>query len=207
MSAFFLFLSRRRGLTLMEMLVTVSLVALIGMTVFATLNNGIKLWQVVNVAWPKADAALFFEKLTQELENVFVLDRSSFQGDNATMTFPTSLKDLRRPGTWSMGAVRYAFDEKAQVLTRAAMTVSDIFEDRSPAPAVVFDHVPLACFAYYYFDTQTKEHAWSDKWPPEITEGAAVPKWPLAVKLRFQWEQKGVVYDFENIFPVPLAQS
>jgi hypothetical protein len=207
MSALHFFSSRRRGSTLMEVLVTASLVALIGMTVFMTLNNGIKLWQAVNTAWPKSDVAIFFEKLTQELENVFVLDRASFQGDNATVAFPTSFKDLRRPGTWSMGAVRYAFNEKAQTLTRSAMTMSDIFEERVCDPALVFDHVKGMLFAYYYFDDQAKEYIWSDKWPPETSDGATLPKWPLAVRLNFQWEQKGVLYDFEDIFPVPLARS
>jgi prepilin-type N-terminal cleavage/methylation domain-containing protein len=207
MAVSFFFLSRRRGLTLMEVMVTVSLVALIGMTVFSTLNNGLKLWQVVNVVSPDGDVAIFFEKVTQEFENVFVLDRASFQGDNATVTFPTSLKGLRRSGTWSMGAIRYAFDQRAQVLTRTELTISDIFQDRVPSCAVVFDHVDQAVFSYYYFDTASKEYAWSLRWPPELSEGAVLPLWPLAVKLTFQWLQKGHVYDFENIFPIPLAQS
>jgi prepilin-type N-terminal cleavage/methylation domain-containing protein len=195
------------GFTLIEVLITTVLVALISMTVFLTINNGITLWRVVHADIPEADIAIFFEKVTQEFENVFVCDGASFEGAAEWVKFPVSLRHLRRSGTWSMGALRYAYNSQSQMITRATYSLSDIYQSREPAPEIVFDHVLQASFAYYYNDSQENKDVWLDEWPPKVPDGVAAPRWPEAIKIRLRWEKSGKVLDNERIVPIPLAQK
>jgi hypothetical protein len=198
---------RRRGFTLIEVLLHAVLVALISMTVFLTINNGITLWRAVHTEMPEADIAIFFEKSTQEFENVFVCDGASFEGTSEGVKFPVSLRHLRRLGQWSMGALRYTYNNQSQMLTRTTYSMSDIYQGREPAPEIVFDHVLEAQFAYYYNDPQEKNYVWLDMWPPHAAEGGVAPRWPEAIKIRLRWKTSGKILEHERIIPIPLAQG
>ena len=90
------------GFTLAEALIASALTALIGIAVLASLRQGIALWQEVDRPSIAGDAALFFEKAAQDLENVFLMDPApvTFSGDATTLSCPTSFKAQRYADEW-----------------------------------------------------------------------------------------------------------
>lgn len=83
------FTRTKKGLTLVEVLLTVSLVAVVSLAIFHALANGLKLWQRSNAFALEEDVAIFFAKLESDLKNSFVYFPWPFEGKETRLTFPT----------------------------------------------------------------------------------------------------------------------
>lgn len=196
---------RRTGFTMAEALIAASLTAFIGMAVLASLRQGVVLWQEVDRPSVASDVALFFEKCAQDMENVFLMDPAPviFSGDNKSLSCPTSVRSWRYGDQWSMGLVQLSFDEKQKVLTRSIQAWTDIFSQKAPVAQVVFSDVAY-CVLSYYFGNQM----WVEEWPPspDTVGTQIIPRWPEAVRMRLGLRREGKVYDFERVWPIPLAR-
>ena len=100
------------------MLLVTSLMAMIGLAVYHSLINGIKIWDVSNRYTVEEDIAIFFEKISQDLRNAFPYSKIDFRGDHQSIAFPRMVHVLSNSqGTSSggryldqIGKVEYYFD-------------------------------------------------------------------------------------------------
>ncbi len=197
----------RTGLTLVEVLITCFMVALIGVAVYSSLNNGIKAWARVQQKLPEEDVAIFFDKFFNEVSNSFQYPRMGFIGNQAYFTFPTIITERGQyadvPGR-GIGRCSYNFNSGQNCLERAQEAYSDIFEDRAPYFSCILSDVEAFVFSYYFYDKEKEEFSWSGEWPPAF--GAPQDaNLPLAVRAEIAVSYGKKTYGYTKVVSLSLA--
>lgn len=187
---------------------TVFLTSLIALAVYAALSSGIRIWQDVYAKPAVEDAAVFFEKITEELKDSFKYPAITFKGNSSGIFIPTIVRDrLQYEETGQgIGASLYSFDASKGGLDRAQMTASDIFRESQAFFSPALTRVESFAFSYYFFDKDKKEYLWQPDWPPQ--EGVPQdPDFPLAVRISVALNdgKKTYAYD-ETVFLLPSGQ-
>ena len=190
-------MDRRRSLTLMEIIITASLVAVIGLAVFSGLNNGLKIWQRLNKSTIEEDVHIFFEKFASDIRNSFQYKDIDFLGEDSKVEFAgiviTSAEGLRR----GPGKIIYKFYSEEGAVTAEKRNLSNIFREKSGLIQKRLDHVENLDFSYYFYDPLRKEYFWVEKWDKD--------KLPLAVRINLDIVRDGMSYKFRKTFDIPLG--
>jgi prepilin-type N-terminal cleavage/methylation domain-containing protein len=153
------------GFTLIEMLLVIAVVSVISLAIYATLNNGLKLWQKANRQLPEEDLNIFLDKFTVDLRNSFKFTGIDFSGAPFRMEFPTlvSSQALR---SRSVGRVGYGYEPGSGVLIRAQQDFSQAYTAES-RPLPVLSNIKSLKFQYYVYDKEKKEYLWLEEWAKE----------------------------------------
>jgi hypothetical protein len=195
------------GLTLVEVLITCFMVALIGIAVYSSLNNGIKAWARVQQKLPEEDVAIFFDKFFNDVSNSFQYPRMGFIGNQTYFTFPTIITQREHYADLSgrgIGKCAYNFNSGQNCLERAQETYSDIFEGRAPNFSCILGDIEASVFSYYFYDKEKEEFAWSLEWPPP--EGKPQDaNMPLAVRAQITVSYGNKTYGYTKVVSLPLA--
>ncbi|MBI5872524.1 MAG: hypothetical protein HZB36_00025 [Candidatus Omnitrophica bacterium] len=200
-------LIRKKGFTLVEVALTVGLTSIIALSIYASLSYGLTIWQRVQAGLAEEDAALFFSKLNDELDDVFKYPGFELVGNSSEVKFPTIISDsLHYPDTGrGLGMVKYVFDENAGSIQKAHLSISDIYEGRQPLPTSVLADISALTFSYYFLDKEKEAYIWSAEWPPQ--EGAPEnPVLPLAVRIGLSFQKGDRIYEYNQTFSLPLAR-
>lgn len=80
------------GLTLIEILLVVSLLSVVSLAVFHSISQGIRVWGRARQYTHEEDAAIFFEKIGQDIRNSFNYSKLSFNGTSHGVSLPTIVK-------------------------------------------------------------------------------------------------------------------
>lgn len=195
------------GLTFVEVLITCFMVALIGVAVYSSLNNGLKAWARVGQKLPEEDVAIFFDKFFNEVSNSFKYPRIGFIGNQTYFSFPTIITQREQYAdvpSRGVGRCAYNFNSGGNCLERAQETYSDIFEDRAPHFSCILSDVEAFALSYYFYDKEKEELTWSGEWPP--VEGKPQDaNLPLAVRAEIAVSYGKKTYGYAKIVSLPLA--
>ncbi len=114
----------RQGLTMVELLITAFMVALIGLVVYSGLNNGIKAYKRVGEKMPQEDVVFFYDKFFRDVTDSFKLSGMPFRGNQTSFSCPTIIKDRTQYGDAGEGLGRcgYFFNESARQIQRSPET-------------------------------------------------------------------------------------
>jgi len=167
----------RRAMTLVELLITTALVAVISLAIYSTLNSAIKIWSKVQQAIPEEDVVIFLERFTSDLRNTFAFAGINFLGEDEKLEFPTLVLSPRMNNR-TVGKVVYYYDSGKWQLARQQSDYSGVYSQESPQALQVLANVRRLKFLYYDYDPQKKEYFWEDEWSKE--------KLPLAVRVEFE---------------------
>jgi|GEM_PF-6927215 len=190
-------MKNKYGLTFVEVLITCFMVAIIGIAVYSSLNNGIKAWARVQQKMPEEDVAIFFDKFFNEVSNSFKYPNMGFIGNQTYFAFPTMIDS-------GIGTTAYNFIPGKDCLERAHETYSDIFESKAPQFSCILSEVGAFVLAYYFYDSEKEEFIWSPEWPP--TEGKPRDaNMPLAVKIDLDVNYGKKTYGYTKVVCLPLA--
>jgi type II secretory pathway pseudopilin PulG len=107
----------KRGFTFVEVLLAASITALVGLTLYQALTNGIKLWQRSQRLMVEQEIALFFDKLAVDLRNTYPFSQMPFHGYNEKLSFPTLVVHAGQ-NVPSLGRVEYGYDLNKRSLVR-----------------------------------------------------------------------------------------
>lgn len=120
------FVKAQDGFSLMEMLLVVSLVAMIGLALYKATASGLDIWRRSQENQAQEDTLIFLDKITRELRNTVADSYLSFEGRPGHLLIPTivevvpdphssqsSLENVRQPGY-----VEYTFDESSGRILR-----------------------------------------------------------------------------------------
>lgn len=176
-----LYSSRRKsrgGFTLIELLIAVSILSVISLTIYSTLNNGVKIWRRINAAIPEEDYAVFADKFGREVRNTLRFSPIRFFGNRERMEFPSPVR-FDELGIETAGKVIYAYDPSKDTLYRWRLDFSEAYIDREGPPEPALEGIKSLRFRYYFYDEEKKEFMWLDEW---VREG-----FPLAVRLEFEF--------------------
>lgn len=149
---------KRRGFSLLEMLLVTALVASISLAVFLCLSNGLRLWKKMQAVKTAEAVTVFFDRLAVELANAFLFSTLPVDGEISAFVFPTIIyattdsKSSRADevSAEQIGVVRYSYDKtSAQIVRQQADYGRAVSGNWHPAVQVV-SGVSSLRFLYYY---------------------------------------------------------
>ena len=192
-----------RGFTLVEMLVTLSMLALVGMTAVAILSGGLRVWErLQNQETVGQQVSLALESVRREIHNAQLFRPIPFKGEYDSFSFPALVERVLEDGTvlQEVGRVGFFLDEGRNQLCRSRLPyrlLRGILLRENRAPLV--GGIQRLRFSYYGEDLSTGDFAWKDSWFFEEP--------PLAVKMELGYREtpKGKILTRLLIVGLPVG--
>ena len=165
------------GFTLVELLVTTSLMALVGGAAVAALSGGLRVWErAAETGTGQESLLIAFSQLRRDLQNVRAFKLVPFDGAYDRFTFATA--DVEHPdatGPREVGQRGYYLDEPHHILCRAYVPYRLMRRERiTDRCRTVLEGVTRVRFSYFGTDKDSGTAGWSQHW--RSTEA------PIAVK-------------------------
>jgi prepilin-type N-terminal cleavage/methylation domain-containing protein len=148
----------KKGLTLIELLLTVSLISLISFTLYRALINGFGVWNRSQQMVVEEDISIFFDRLAKDLRNTFVFSKIPFEGTEYSIAFPTMINTSADPYSGlakdelveQIGRVRYYFDFIEDGLFKEEANYSQSQNYMYGKPRLLVSSIDRVQFRYYY---------------------------------------------------------
>lgn len=168
----------RRGFTLVEVLLSASLVAFMGATVVGLIMGGLRVWQRTDTLGTRdAWVQVAFDQWRRELRSMAHFKPIAFTGAYDGCTFASTHHD-------TLEATRYYFDSARRQLCRTRQPYPQWRARREVPCAPLLQDVQQIRFSYYAPRTETGGGTWTSAW----TEADAPPQ---AVKLTVTYQPAG----------------
>ena len=151
-----------KGFTLTEMLLVSAMLAVISLAVYATFDNGVKIWKKANAGIPEEDLCIFFERFTSDLRNGFVFEDIGFSGSETAVEFASLVKNTGSSAL-TIGRVAYFYEPASGLLIRRESDFSDIYEGKEGVSVPQLKNVKNLRFSYYFCNPQMKDYSWHDE--------------------------------------------
>ena len=195
---------QKKGLTLLELLITTSMLLVVGLAVYSSLNNGIKIWKRVNCPAPEEDIYVFFEKLTRELRSCAAYSLIRFEGESDRIGFAAIVTStINGEAQKTIGRVSYFLDGSESALNRRQDDYSIVSQGKTVSDAgKLASNVKSLSFKYYYFDPIGNDYEWVSSWDEDMYKESKV-KLPLAVRVEVEFEKGSNTYDLEKTISLP----
>lgn len=186
----------KTGFTLIELLIVTVLLAVVSLAIYATFNNGIRIWQKVNEQVLQEDLDVFFEEFTLDLKNAFKFSPFNFLGEEDRFEFIT-LVNSQKMHKNTVGKVSYFYDPQSKTITKTSWDFNQIYEGSSGMTQQLARNVGALKFQYYFYDEGTKEYLWFDQWSKEGL--------PLAVRVELSLGEGAQSDGFVKTTSIPVS--
>jgi len=175
---------RDTGFTVIELLVSVSLMALIGAALVSALSGGVKVWQRAQSFGTQRQAALIaFSQLRTDLQNAQRSGLVPFKGTYHEVAYAAIEEDAATDGLPVIGARGYFHDEARQQLCRAFVPYRHLRTQRLTSGCqAVLEGVTRVRLGYFGSDESSSALGWHDRW-----DSADLP---MAVKVELTIQQE-----------------
>jgi hypothetical protein len=175
--------------------------SIIGLAIFTTLNNGIKIWQRLNQTVGQEDINIFFERIARELRNTFAFNTIRFSGENHQIAFATFLTapGVSQPQQSGIGQVVYYYDRANKQLIKEQRNYSQLYKGDSGAKQELLKQINSLEFSYYYYDQESREYLWLPVWQDDYV--------PQAVRIKLEFDDGKQLKNITRSIDLPLAQS
>ena len=188
--------NKRYGFTLIELLIASAILCIISLAIYATFNNGIKIWQKINRDIPEENLDIFFERFSSDLRNTFRFTDIDFSGEEYRVGFPTLINSPRL-NKRSVGQVVYFYDPATEVVNREERDFSQVYSGESGVVKQSLKNVESLKFQYYFYHSEEKEYTWQDEWLEEAR--------PLAVRIELEFDNGTQVVKFTKTVGIPVT--
>ncbi len=149
-----------KGFTLIEVLVTVSLISLLSFMLYSSLVNGLKIWKKSQQLVVEEDVAIFFDKISRGLQNTFNHSELKFRGNAQMISFPSLLnmltdkKSSLGEGKYvqQMGQVKYYFDKETGAIFEQKANYGQALNNVFSNPRKIVGGITSFQILYYYLD-------------------------------------------------------
>ncbi|MEA3328978.1 MAG: prepilin-type N-terminal cleavage/methylation domain-containing protein [Candidatus Omnitrophota bacterium] len=192
----------KQGFTLVELLISVAIVAFAGLAIYSVLNNGIIAWRrgSRNRSFERS-IRLTSEKISREIRNTFKFSTIPFEGAEDFVKFPALITVECGPEHYQFGRAAYFYDSKQDSLSKEEKTYPGLFEDEGiTAGRVLLKGVKEVEFSYCYLDNATGDYKWKDDWKKEEQDSI-----PRAIRIRVAFKKKTNQKDFEQTIFIPIG--
>ncbi len=196
-------MKRKAGFTLLELLVVISLMALIGMSLYAMFGSAIGMMRRVSGSEVVEDVDVFLEKFDREVSSQVAFKGIPFDGKETSLSFPSRIElDKRASMSMGVGRVSYFFDESHRTFARRQENLNQIYKPGEEIEATtVLEGVPGVKFQYFVYRKADKVFEWVSTWNSLENEGQI----PSAVKVEFNCVRGEEQHAFERTVAVPIA--
>ena len=156
----------RAGFTVIELLVSVSLMALIGAALVSALSGGMKVWQRAKTFGTHRQAALIaFSQLRTDLLNAQRFALVPFKGAYEDVAYATIEEDAATDGLPVIGARGYFYDAARQRLCRAFVPYRRLRTQRLTGGCqAALEGVTRVRFSYFGADEAGRALGWHERW-------------------------------------------
>ena len=157
----------KKGFTLIEILVTVSIVAMMGLAIYAVFARGVAVWELGGrIDERERDIRFALEKIVTELRDSFSFSGIDFGGTKEQIWFPSYINTGSVTGKPRIepGRAAYYFDGAKNALQCIQKSYIDMFREESPPAKEVIPGVTGLEFGYYYQNITKKSYEWADSW-------------------------------------------
>ena len=167
------------GFTLVELVISSAIIALVAITVYAVLAGGIKVWKKAALIQNKGFALrLTVEKMSSELRNTFKFSTIPFEGTEESIAFSALIDN-------QVGRISYFLNED-NILCRQAQAYPEVFKKgENGRRDLLIPEITELKFSYCYLDNASGEYKWKDKWVKEEQDTI-----PQAVKIELKFKNK-----------------
>jgi hypothetical protein len=202
--------SRQKGFTFVEIMLVGAMLMVLGLSIYSTLSNGLKLWQRISQEQPTEEIILFFDKFALDLRNSFNYTGIYFIGSSDEVSFP-----LISEFTWDgvkkegIGRVSYIFDRVNNAIKTRRANYSQVYEKKFDPEQELVRGVESLSFQYYYYDPGEEKFAWVNSWQKDSGWGnlglVAEKKLPLAVRVEIGLREGSFSRKFRRTVFIPAA--
>lgn len=207
----------RKAFTLIELLITASIAALVAVAIFSVFAAGINVYnRVRSYSDIRTDILFSLEKIEKDLKNTPNISQIAFIGKADIVTFPKAI-----------GSVSYYIDNSTHYLVGEDRDYSAATAEEPPrgevTPLVYADSIK---FSYFYYDSKSAEYYWKEEWAEEkedASKGTDASRLgtsrdksgklklrvntPLGVKIDIKYEDHGKTIPLTRTVFLPLAVS
>lgn len=188
---------KNKGFSLIELIIVSVMVAMISLAVYATFNNGLRIWQRINEELPTEELGIFFERFSSDVRSLLPLYAVAFVGEKEMLEFSALLHSpLFLAKTPAL--IRYRFIPSGKSLERSESDWSMLSNKEEPKSTHVLKNISNAVFDYYMYDDIRKEYSWVEMWDGK--------SFPLAVRLRVETEYKNRQHMFQRTVSILLKE-
>ncbi|MEK6567537.1 MAG: hypothetical protein AABZ27_02205 [Candidatus Omnitrophota bacterium] len=172
------------GFTLIELCLVSLIASVIGLAVYFTFSNGMRIWQKANQKVVEEDLSIFFDRFASDVRSCLKFSGLGFLGTKerleiASLVVSPYLKNK------TIGRVAYFYEPKSKALFREENDLSRIFEGKQGIAKGILENLNSLKFGYYFYDKEKKEYVW--------LEDATLEGLPLAVRIEFELDTQGSV--------------
>ena len=147
-------IKHKKSFTLIELLLVVSILAMISLALFNSLADGLKIWERSRKFVVHEDVAILFDKIGGDLRNCFSYSKIPFVGKVNRIRFAARVKDLKTMDqnqlAEKIGGVEYYFDSTQKSLYRRQASYGRALKGEFREGRALLNSVESLRFSYYY---------------------------------------------------------
>ena len=176
-----------KGFTFVELIVAVTLFAIIAASVYAVFGTGLRVWRKMNpVVENNQSVRGFFFTIDRDLKNMvaYQKDGANFKGDATRVSFMTlvEVSGTNAPLHSELAQVVYFLDKDTRMIKRLVATREEGLDETKSKAEVMLKGVDEKDFRFEYGSKATSTgpgsmYDWKDKWEEEA-------KIPRGVKIK-----------------------
>ena len=184
------------GFSFIELIIVVSILSVVSLAIYATFNNGMKIWQRVNRQLPEEELDIFFEEFTRDLRNCLKFAVIGFLGREDRLEFATLTGSAGLKGR-TVGQVSYLYEPAREMLIRRQRDYSQVYSDAEGKAEDGVRNIKSVRFKYYFYSKEKNEYYWQE----ESLTGAI----PLAVRIELELEDEKQLSKFARTVTIPIG--
>lgn len=149
----------KRAFTLIEMLLVASLLSVTGLAVYHSIATGLRVWEYSRRYSAEEDVAVFFEKLSLDLQNTYRYGGIVFEGKAEKVFIPTIVrtpidKKISASGDIieQMGGAEYFLQKGEKSICLRQANYSQALKKKFFQPRTLAKPIENLKFTYYYYE-------------------------------------------------------
>jgi len=200
-------MKRLSGFTLIELMVAVSIFAIIVVVIYSTFGTGVSVWRKTEKMQNLyQDIRLALDKIALDLENAVLYSEkeefSNFEGEKNRISF-YSLVDIFQiiPAHPELRKITYSLDESTHILQRLEQTFPESMQgSRVQEAEGIVAQVDNLNFSYCYIDEgAAPSYKWKDTW--DSKQGI-----PQGVKIELEIDTEEKLVFVKHVF-IPSGEK
>lgn len=171
------------GFSLVEMIVSMVVVACLGTALYATLAQGVRLWTRASKDRGEWRADLWLEKMTEDLRNTFQDPKWPFRGTRTALFFSTLVYGSDPKGSGLIPVYfHYAFDPRIKAIIFQKYDLVRVLASRpeGSVSGTALGALTGLELEYLGYDAKIKAYQWESEWNKDC--------FPAAVKITIKPE-------------------
>ncbi|MBF0484433.1 MAG: prepilin-type N-terminal cleavage/methylation domain-containing protein [Candidatus Omnitrophica bacterium] len=172
----------KTGMTLVEILITVSLFAAVSLAIYRSLDGGIRVWKKSQQLVIEENIAIFFDKFTSDLRNAFEYSLIEAKGTENSLLFPALVYTPQDQALGKdayvrqIGSIEYYFDAGERAVYRRQFNYSQAVKNKMVDAKKVLSGIDEMNLKYFFM---------SEKKGIDSRNFSAVLPYGLEVEIKF----------------------